>query len=82
MILTLIITGKTTPSIQYMAEELHKIICVNQHVFNLTSVVLSNESDHCIILIYYAEKLLKEKSSLGYHTYWIYDASNGKYLAV
>ena len=56
-----------------------KITCVNQHIFNLTSVDLRKEFDHCTVFIYYYG-FKKEKSSLGYHTCCVYSVSNGKYV--
>ena len=65
------VARETALSIQCMTAGLHNIIYVSQHLFNLTSVNLGKIFNHCIVLIYYAGEVLKEKTFIGYHNMYI-----------
>ena len=69
-----------TPSLKYIANELHEILCSNRYDFNLAGVNFSKLVNHCTVLIYYAGDKLKENPSLGYYTDCVYYVSDGKYV--
>ena len=62
------VTIRLTHSIEYITNELHEILSSCKDSFNLRSLDMTKKFNHYTVLIYYVDKVLKEKSDLGYHT--------------
>ena len=64
-----------------MIDDIHEMLCNNRNLFNMNGVDLKQKFNHCTILIYYAGKGLKDNTTLGYDTDYVYSASSGEYVS-
>ena len=67
------------PTMDLISNDLHKLFINNAERLNLLSVVLTQQLNHCTILIYYADSSLKRFSSIGFHCGCTYFSNDGSF---
>ena len=72
------VTRSFNKDLSTMTDDIYDMLCYNKKTFNMLGVDLSQKSNHCTILIYYAGEELNKYTSLVYHTDCVYSPSTGK----
>ena len=60
----------------YIACIIHEILVLNRILFNSNGVDMSQKFNHCIVIMYYVVKDLKDKVSLGMHVDCVYSITD------
>ena len=76
---TQFVTRKMHPTIDLISKNLHKLLINNVEYSNITSVNLTQQLNHCTMLIYYADGSLKSSSSIGFHCDCTYSSNDGSF---
>ena len=73
------VTRPMCPYMKGISHKLHELLVSNRDYFNLGTVDLTAPFNHCTVLIYYADKGTKRKSSMGFHSDCTYKNKNGAF---
>ena len=74
------VTRKKSDTMEFMTDELHCILKINETLLNMDGVDMSKKCNHYSVILYYTDVNLKEKSSLGFHSDYVYSPINGDFL--
>ena len=75
------VTRPMGPSMEILSSDIHTFLTQNKKHFNLETVDMTHQFNHCSVILYYAGDGLKKSAKLGFHSDCVYSTQNGTFVS-
>ena len=73
------VTRSMPPCMEKLSSDIYTFLTRNKKHFNLETVDMNYQFNHCSVILYYAGSGLKHSSKLGFHSDCVYSTHNGTF---
>ena len=70
------VTRPMEPYMEKLSSDIHTFLTQNNKYYNLETVDMTHQFNHCSVILYYAGEGLKKSAKLGFHSDCVYSTQN------